>query len=99
MMTADIKFACLHCGQNILVRADAAGLQAACPTCAQSVTIPVQGSFGEPSGKARNGRKPGAEAGEELAVSRAENARLREQFSVLQAENERLNASNTNAQA
>lgn len=39
-MIADIKFACSHCGQHMLVAATAAGVAAECPGCGQTVTVP-----------------------------------------------------------
>lgn len=39
-MTTDIKFDCTHCGQRMVVSAEAAGLATECPSCASTITIP-----------------------------------------------------------
>src|SRR5215208_6204927 len=39
-MITDIKFECTSCGQKMLVDAEAAGLNADCPSCGCHVSIP-----------------------------------------------------------
>lgn len=45
--SADIKFACLQCGQRIVVDKSAAGLSGTCPICEGPVTVPRLNSISE----------------------------------------------------
>lgn len=54
-MIADIKFACAHCGQHMLVEVAAAGAAAQCPGCGLAVTVPSGVAAGRDGEHARAG--------------------------------------------
>ena len=78
-MIAEIKFACSHCGQKIVVGSEAAGVEIGCPTCSNQVTIPEKSAVIEP-------RQKTAVSGEQLAAARAECERLNAKLSQAQTE-------------
>ena len=90
-MIADITFKCSHCGQRIKVEAAAAGLEAECPTCQGTVTIPTADPPTE-----RSPRNRPTERRRELPT---DPETLREQLAATQSECERLHANATHAQA
>ncbi len=105
--TQDIRFACSHCGQRIVVDASAAGVETACPGCKRPMVIPdeamlvdrasVAAVAGRGKGLGRVGFPDGATGVEplerELATSRRENAGLQEQLRALGEEHAQLRAS------
>ena len=62
-MITEIKFACVECGQRMLVDSEAAGMTADCPSCGTTLTIPKVGGLHDrnyaPANRSRDGQRTG----------------------------------------
>ncbi len=94
--TQDIRFACAHCGQRIVVEATAAGVETECPGCREPVVIPAEGAMlDRESVTAAAGRTAALER--ELGASRKEIARLQEQLRAGNEERKAFQSSKSEA--
>lgn len=109
-MIADINFTCSHCGQKIAVGAEAAGQQADCPSCQNTLTIPApqprngRNARTRATNRKREPAKDGFDiqprnSGSRDRASETDPVALREQLAAAQSECERLRANATHAQA
>jgi chromosome segregation ATPase len=95
-MITEIKFQCANCGQRISVEADAAGLEAPCPTCHNPLRIPAGDEPNEPAAKREPAPKPREAAHGEPKPKKPP---LRQQLADARAECEQLCAEAMLAQA
>jgi chromosome segregation ATPase len=100
----DIKFACSHCGQHIVVERSAAGLNGTCPVCHNPVVVPQPDGAGEEirlTEKARHEstRDDARWQRMDLEEARMEIVRQHNLFKKAVEECERLNANATHIQA